>query len=270
MTEDRPRPGIQLPVWKEMKVRMFITGLVIIAFVLLGLWLHTNSWLSAFTTVIVVAVSTILHATLRGQAVKPKRDKPANDEANRLVGTVRESQLLRPLTTESAGRATGALLLGAGVALAEILVQTLLFSDAQFWLSGIASLSLVLFPMYACIGIYESRQEYTRATSWTTRLHEDFTAWVSVTFHLDVRGLKPVAAAIVWAATRTLISALTRMLMMVILEPVFNSWYAIGFLGATGFTLVVVGGLRIFGEVGKHIADVAIPKTPNDDSSPER
>jgi len=263
--------GIQLPTWEEMKGRLFLVGLVILCFTLLGLWLNTNGWLAGFSTMLVVSVGTFLHARLRGKPTnKPGRERAVRPEAGQLIDTVREHRVLRPLTTSLAGQVLRALAIGLGVAIAELLVQLWLFPGDDSWHTRVLSLSLVLFPLLAITGICESRAHYVMTNGWLMRLRLDFAAWVRASLNIDFGKVTPALGAVLWAAVRTLISALSRSFMMLVLEPIFNNWYAIGCIIVFGL-IMVVGGLRVVAQVGRHVADVALPdqqRTPADDDRP--
>jgi hypothetical protein len=238
------RSDTKLPSPDEIKVRLFLSVTAVAIFVLLGLWLRTDSLLAWFSTALIVALVSLIHSTTLATNFNRQ---PSNLESFRarfesLVQAVNEVPALRPFTTSLAVKIFVAIVFGFVVASIEqlVVVKALDSFGVPTEIVGVLSLALVLFPIYATTGYLQLKNGRTAAT-WLQRLEDA----VADLFGVDRRRLGAVPYALGAAAFRTAASVLLRSLALLILPQVFDNPYAIACVSVTAVFAIVTGDYMV-------------------------
>jgi hypothetical protein len=236
MRQPQWRPRISTD---EMMGRLILAALVVGAFVFLGLWLRSGSLLDWFATVTALSCFTFFGGTLRGTPLEIKSGAAAQTSRFApLLDALSEHPLLRALTSNIALRIGTAVTFGIVIASIEQLVGSILFgwTDLPHIITGLLSLALVLFPVHFGLALLRTRRRY-RASDWIRTVK----AGVEVALGMSFIELSPLRAALLGAALRTGATVLVRAIAVLVFPPLFDNWFAVGFIAVVAVTLIVGG-----------------------------
>jgi hypothetical protein len=258
---------IDVPNLQEMLGRLILAVVSVGAFIALGLWMAEGSLLEWFSTLLVITVSLLFSAALRGNRLDAA-GKPRGGRLAPLLAPLGEHPWLRILTTDLAFRIGGAFSIGFLVASAERFIAALFPSGTAPMVSALISLAVVLIPLYTVMNFMQSRHTYATSDWWQEVKSGALDVLPEQARTLLTAKRSPLQTALIGATGRTSLSLILRAVAISVLPLIFSSPFAIAFFGLVAIAIVIGGDALV--SIVRHVSSTAIPQPRSevDDEDP--
>jgi hypothetical protein len=257
MSDPKPSIRIEVPNLQEMLGRLILALVSVGAFVALGLWMAEGALLEWFSTLLVITVSLLVSAALRGNRLDGS-GKPRGGRFAPLLGSLGEHPWTRILTTDLALRIGGAISIGLLVASAERFIAAQFPFGTAPMVSGLISLAAVLIPLYTLMNFLQSRHTYATSEWW-----QEVKSGALIVLPEQARAAltakrSALQTALIGATGRTSLSLILRAVAIAVLPLIFSSPFAIAFFGLVAVAIVIGGDALV--SIVRHVSSTAIPQ----------